>query len=60
MGINAKNKGFPMPNEKSEKKQMQSPGSNLRYADSEMGNPQELDRHSEGLASYVRKNKAKK
>jgi hypothetical protein len=33
--------------------------SNLRYAESEMGNPQELDRRNSGLASYVKSKKSK-
>lgn len=32
--------------------------SNLKYA-TEMGNPKDLDRASEGLAAYVKKNKTK-
>lgn len=48
-----------MPKESFEKNQGKlSQTSNLKYA-SEFGNPEELDRHNEGLASYAKKHKAK-
>lgn len=33
--------------------------SNLKYTPSEMGNPEELDKASSGLAGYVKKHKMK-
>lgn len=49
-----------LPKEHSEKAQGKlGHNSNLRYADSEMGNPAELDKRNEGLAAYARKNKSK-
>lgn len=52
-------KGAPMPKDHHEKAQGKlGHTSNLKYA-SEMGNPADLDKNNEGLASYVKKNKMK-
>ena len=54
-----KGKGGQLPKEHSEKAQGKlGHNSNLRYADSEMGNPGELDKRNEGLASYAKKHKS--
>ncbi len=58
--MKAKKGSAGLPKEHSEKAQGKlGHNSNLRYADSEMGNPGELDKRNEGLASYARKNKSK-
>lgn len=47
----------PAFKEHSEKEQGRlNPGCNLKYS-SEMGNPEDLDKNSAGLADYVKKNK---
>lgn len=49
-----------LPKDHSEKGQGKlGHGSNLRYADSEMGNPGELDKRNEALAAYAKKHKSK-
>lgn len=47
-----------MPKEHFEKKNSQAPCCKVKYA-SEFGNPEDLSRSTESLASYVRKNKMK-
>ena len=49
-----------LPKEYSEKEQGKlGHTSNLKYADSEMGNPEELDRRNEALANEVRRKRSK-
>lgn len=52
-------KGVGGPKEHFERDQGKlNPTSNLKYS-SEMGNPQDLDKNSSGLADYVKKNRMK-
>lgn len=52
-------KGARMPQNHFEKDEKQlNPVCGLKYA-SEFGNPEDLDKMGEGLASYVRKNQMK-
>lgn len=54
-----KMKGAVMPKEQYEKDEGQlNPCCKLKYA-TEMGNPQDLDKASAGLANFVKKNKMK-
>jgi hypothetical protein len=50
----------PMGKEHWEEKQPQSKTCNLKYAESEMGNPKEMTKNSDALAGYVKKNKEKR
>ena len=47
-----------MPQEHFEKDAKQAPGVNEKYS-SEFGNPESLDKMTEGLANYARKHKMK-
>jgi hypothetical protein len=47
-----------MPSDHHEKSQPQAPCCGLKYA-TEFGNPEDLSRSTEGLASYVKKNHMK-
>jgi hypothetical protein len=47
-----------MPKDHFERKEKQAPGINAKYS-SEFGNPHSLDKMTEGLAGYAKKNKMK-